>query len=126
MARKKGADVTVRTHPEENEIERTTLEHAGEVAGIGACRRVEIGRLAADPMHARRIERNAIEPEAAREMVVGLRVVVWDGALVAPEDVDARPLDGGGAERRKERLRHRPAGQRAGEPAVRRDRVTCR
>ena len=52
--------MTVRTHPEEHEIEGPALEHAGELAGIDPCRRVEIALLAVDPMHAPRIERNVI------------------------------------------------------------------
>jgi hypothetical protein len=125
MAREKGADVTVRTHPEEHEIDRPALEHPGEVPGVGEGRGVGIAVLGVDPMHARRVDRNVVEPEPVCETEVGSRIVGRDRALVAPEDVDARPLDGRVGERRKEGARHGPPWHRAGESAVRFDRVAC-
>jgi hypothetical protein len=125
MAREEGADVTVRTHPEQHEIDRPAFEHPGQVPGVGEGRGVGIALLGVDPMHARRVDRDVVEPEPAREPEVGSRVVGRDRALVAPEDVDARPLDGRVGERRKEGLRHGPAWHRACESIVRRDRVAC-
>jgi len=125
MAREEGADVTIRTHPEEHEIDRPALEHPGQVPGVGEGRGVGIVLLGMDPMHARRVERDVVEPEPACETEVGTRIVGRDRALVAPEDVDARPLDGRVREGRKERARDGPPWDRARELPVRCDRLAC-
>jgi len=121
MAGEEGADVTLRTHPEEHEIEWPALEHAGQVPGVGGRRGVEIDVLRTHPMHPHRFERDVIEPEPPREIVIGPGIVGRDRALVTPEDVDTWPVDGCMHERRKQRVRRRPTRQCAPEAAVRGD-----
>jgi hypothetical protein len=108
----------LRTHAEQNEIQRPPAERSGQLARVGRGGGVEIGRLAAHPMHVRRVERDVIEPEATRQGVVGVGIGRGHRPLVAPEEVDAPPIHGRRRERGKEGFRHRSARQCAGELTV--------
>ena len=76
---------------------------------------VEIGRLGAPAEHVRRRDARGFEQRLTRHPVVGLRVIGRYGALVAEEDVGARPVDPAD-EVRVKRARCRSARERDPKP----------
>ena len=81
---------------------------------------VEVGGLGAPAEDVGSRDARRVEQRLARHAVVRLRVVGRHRALVAEEDVGARPVDAVD-QLRVERARRRAAGQRDAEPPARRD-----
>src|SRR2546429_762071 len=113
-AGKEGGGVPVHTHAEEHEVEARELaapraERGAERARVLRRGDLEILGLAADPEDLRRGDRHLAEERLVGHPVVGVRVVGWDGALVAEEDPHAAPV-------------HALAERREREPRVRRPR----
>jgi hypothetical protein len=120
--------VAVVAEAEEREVEAPP-RRAGGLAEEGSKELLVRARgrlglvLAADPVHVRGRDRDAIEERRARHAVVRRRVVGRHAALVAPESVDARPVDARGDFRGREELieeeRRRPAREGDREPLAR-------
>jgi hypothetical protein len=112
--------VAVLADAQEREIEpRGRADDARQLCGVVGRRRREVGRRGRHRVAPGGRHRRGIEPQAAREAEVGGRIVGRDGALVGPEDVDARPVQPLRSQAREEGLGHRAAADRDREAAAR-------
>ena len=121
-SRKQRADVTVRTEPEQDQVEtRRRSQGAAQIIRVPPRFCLEIGRLAAHPVHGARGD----VPEQAflRQPVVRESMIRCDRALVGEENVRLRPGELRAEEPGEERRRARAACESHRRPAPRRGRA---
>src|SRR5207302_1132197 len=123
--------VTVGPHAEQDQVQGRgrslgiDLEAAGDGELIVPRRAIEIGILAAHPMHERRGGADLVEERGGGRAVIRVRMLGGNGALVTPEELHPPPVDRVPEGRRREQFIEAPGGRASrqgdGESAARVD-----